>query len=143
VAQVLRAAVSAIIKYRDVFGGTKWQEEVIQTALAAVYLALTFEVPRLKHASFHEEREWRVVVTPGPSERAKFPEFRSRNGYLVPFRKVRLDEDRGHGCLTLAEVVVGPSEDPQRAELAARMLLSSLGQNPGIVRRSQIPFRAR
>jgi hypothetical protein len=119
------------------------------TAMAALFRVLSYETPRLKHSGFSEEKEWRLVAITAPPDGENgltWPEdvgFRARNGGLVPFLKLSCCVEPGPARLGLARVVVGPAEDPERATLAARMLLEKYGYDPDIVSLSGVPFRSR
>ena len=97
---------------------------------------------RMKHPSFEDEEEWRLVglevrqdgesVTP-PSASRGF-KWRRTGGALVPYEELSF----AHRLEALEEVVVGYSS-PLGLD-AVRLLLSEQGMRPS-VRRSDVPVR--
>ncbi len=100
--------------------------------------ALAFAAPLLKHESFSEEDEWRLISPPIGYED---PSFSHRRGpsHLVPFFKIRLSDD--DEPISLSRVIIGPTPHPGLAEDAVLTLLGSLRVDCGIDL-SRIPFRA-
>ncbi len=110
----------------------------------------------LKHPSFKEEREWRIISKslmddpecddqgqPVP-EREPVPlDFREGKSGLIPFRRMPL-RDHNH-AFPLKEVVIGLCPDPDRSRRSVRSLLvNQYGDwaRTGIkVRCSNIPYR--
>lgn len=100
--------------------------------------------PFLKHESFSEEREYRIVAAFNRTRKivkgmkpAKRIEFRSRGSLIVPY--VRLFEsDVGH--LPMKSIIVGPHPYQDRQAEALDMALEAKGIRLPI-RRSAIPFR--
>lgn len=96
----------------------------------------------LKHCSFTEEREWRIVCGVIPHIH---PEFRIRPGksMLIPYREIQLcGNDQP---VSIDEIIVGPTPHPDLATQSADHLAQSL-KSKGIqvksVRPSRIPYRA-
>lgn len=88
---------------------------------------------RLKHETFHEEREWRLRIRVSNDKVL----YRESRGNIVPyviFRPVT--------GLPLVELVVGPSPHQERSERTAKGLLAYHGFDPTIVRKSKTPFRS-
>jgi hypothetical protein len=141
---ILLEVAQTFAKYARRFPG---KEEALKAifvgAMTICYRRMAAESPRMKHQSFGEEKEWRIVALPSPSSTDQVADFRTRNGCLVPFLKLPMGFRQEGGRLRLGRVVVGPGEDPARAELAARMLLSRHGYDASMVTQSQIPFRSR
>jgi hypothetical protein len=99
---------------------------------SASQLAMT-----LKHESFEEEREWRLISQP------KFIselEFRQGLSTLIPFFPFNLGSDRNS---YLHSLIVGPTPLPELAVDSARMLLQKLGLSPSKekVSGTKTPFR--
>lgn len=141
VSKIVHDAAVSLFKYGVQFKTEEGKKRALATAMASLLRKLAPESSFLKHHSFREEAEWRIVAMSLPTARTTFPEFRQANVALVPFSRLPLNCDRGHGCLTLKKVVVGPAADFSRASLAARMLVSKHGYDPDIVVRSEIAFR--
>lgn len=97
--------------------------------------------PILKHQSFKEEREWRIISRPIFCQKLDYREGRS---LIVPFYKLPLWEadPRAH----LHEIVVGPTRDAERSKSAVNSLLISRSVSTQVgavdgVRVSQVPYR--
>lgn len=97
--------------------------------------SLRSTAPAVKHRSFKDEREWRLVFSDlygGPYEEY----FREKKGALVPFVKIPCKD------LPLASVWIGPTQDPKREALAVRKLLDRYRpREPIDVEVSDIPYR--
>ena len=88
----------------------------------------------IKHPSFCEEREWRVVI-----QFRNQVHYRSGGSFLVPFAELPLGLK---ATRALVDVVVGPTPHPALAvESVKAYLHSKLGYEVP-VRASDIPFRA-
>jgi hypothetical protein len=113
---------------------------IYDSAWKALFMRISTEVPRLKHASFSEEREWRLAVLPMPDQANSITRFRTRRAGLCPYVEVDL---RGpDGKIDLAEVIIGPGQDQQRSLKSARMFLRQHGYDrKDLVRVSATPYR--
>ncbi|MHA7617521.1 DUF2971 domain-containing protein [Cellulosimicrobium cellulans] len=88
-----------------------------------------------KHPGFSEEREWRLVVTPG--DYIVETEHRTTaRGSLVPYVRVPVPLSEA-----LASVMVGPGLPPQAVD-AVREMLTSKGLADVEVHTSSLPFRS-
>jgi hypothetical protein len=97
--------------------------------------------PILKHESFKEEREWRIISRPVFSRRLDYREGRS---LIVPYYRLPLCEDNQK--LELHEVVIGPTPDSERSKSSLTSLMVSQkvvmqGTGGVNVRVSQVPYR--
>ena len=99
--------------------------------------------PILKHESFREEREWRIISRPISCHHGGF-DYREGRSLLVPYYKLPLWEDdpKPH----LHDVVVGPTRDAERSKSSViSFLLSRNVLTPGpdapTVKISQVPYR--
>ena len=97
--------------------------------------------PVLKHPSFHEEREWRLISAPVPM---RHPDYgvalagsRLRPTFRVPFPR---DED-GH-CRVLVEANIGPSADSALMLDSLATLSATQGHRDLKLAVSRIPYRA-
>jgi hypothetical protein len=107
--------------------------------LASLIAALLTLVPLLKHPTFIEEAEWRLVRGPFEAEAHKV-EFRVSRGQLIPFQRIPLIQ-KGE-LLPIAQVIIGPSADAEsRTFGATRMLLDRHGLQSCDLQISKIPYR--
>ncbi len=93
-----------------------------------------------KHESFHEEREWRLVL-PVSTDKTTFrnpPRFRSANTTLIPYIAHPFLPDPA-AALPLKDVILGPGSHI-RAGQAAHAFLKS-GGIPVEPRESKVPYR--
>jgi hypothetical protein len=91
---------------------------------------------RLKHHSFSEEKEWRLVSVP-LGERARFR--RGRFSFL-PYLDFSLDID---GRVPISEIVIGPTPEPELSNDAIMWMLHAYDYPPSSVQitHSEAPFR--
>jgi hypothetical protein len=108
-------------------------------AFLRFYLKLLEIASLLKHPSFQDEKEWRVV--------GKFralgedSKFRAGKSMLIPYREFNL-ENEGHE-LGVAEIFVGPTPHVELAKASVKQLVECKKTlNPEDVRVSKVPFRA-
>ena len=99
---------------------------------------LAFVAPLLKHESFSEEAEWRLVSRPIPFTD---PAFRHRAGrsLLIPYFRFSLAS--AENAVPLARVIIGPTPHPSLAEDAVHSLLGAAGVQGCTIEHSEIPFR--
>jgi Protein of unknown function (DUF2971) len=93
--------------------------------------------PALKHPSFAEESEWRLISSVPASGTLC---FRPSGALLVPYRVVPLVVDGG---LPICEIVLGPNAHSAENVFAIRLLLAENGLSTCEVRVSDAPFRVR
>jgi hypothetical protein len=96
-----------------------------------------------KHASFRDEREWRLIMSkphkPMPGQR-----FRAGKSSIVPYVEVELNRDykSQHAANYMIErVVVGPTPDSTLSIQALKNLFLSQGHPEVEIVPSKIPFR--
>jgi hypothetical protein len=94
--------------------------------------------PILKHSSFAEEREWRIITMPQANVNQRF-HFREGPSMLIPFYKLPLALEGGD--LPIEEVVVGPAPHPERSMASVRNFLVSRGLRVVKVTVSEVPYR--
>lgn len=75
--------------------------------------------PLLKHTSFKDEREWRIVTRPRMFGMSGF-DYRAGKSSLVPYFRISLSESKSLG---LEKIVVGPTPHPQNSLRSVRGLL--------------------
>jgi hypothetical protein len=93
-----------------------------------------------KHESFHEEREWRLVL-PVWADKTTFknpPRFRSANTTLIPYIAHPFSPDPS-AALPLTDVILGPGSHTNAGHAALAFLKS---RNIAVVpRESKVPYR--
>lgn len=98
--------------------------------------------PALKHESFREEKEWRLVSRPVNSSRL---EFRAGGSMIIPYYECKLsgkDSSGAHSQAQLVEIVVGPCPHMDQAVAALQQLIFKEDLTEGcVVSRSRIPYR--
>ncbi len=94
--------------------------------------------PILKHPSFSEEKEWRLI---SPIVSMKHPQVNHREGNMLitPYFNFKLSENSE---FSLSKIIVGPSP---HMELSMNSVFGLLGRNnilKSTIERSHIPFRS-
>jgi hypothetical protein len=79
----------------------------------------------LKHPSFAEEQEWRLVIHANPEKLGPSSDKKIRVGKasLIPYIDFDLPRDKNANLPTLTELLIGPNPIMERSILAARTLL--------------------
>jgi hypothetical protein len=103
-----------------------------------LFAQLILVAPLIKHHSFVEEGEWRLIWIPGRSRRVDV-KYRAGRGIFVPYVALAL-EDRGARA-HIGEVIVGPMPHQQAALRALTGFLAECALLAGEVRLSQVPYR--
>ncbi len=116
----------------------------LHVAVAALAtLELIVRMYRIKHPSFSEEKEWRIIGFPKRndffsetySHREKL-RFRAGRHCLVPYIELRPNE----GKLPLSEIVCGPGGHHKLTSKAVELLLAANGFGDVSVRNSAVPL---
>jgi hypothetical protein len=107
-------------------------------ALPALFERLSRVAPLIKHESFHEEKEWRVVWLPRPDTAHRL-DYRVGRAMMLPFTDIQLNCPP-HG-FALGEVTVGPTPHSYIAMNAACGFMTGRGVQWQSVRPSGIPYR--
>lgn len=94
------------------------------------------ELCRLKHPSFHEEREWRLVYVIWLDRQRDIAKFRPSAVGVVPYIEVSLAPG------AIREVVLGPGNHLDTRLEGVRTLLDVWGLQDVQVRTSEVPLRA-
>lgn len=92
--------------------------------------------PLMKHPSFHEEKEWRIVCL-DPTDIIPGLKYRPAANLIVPFFEMQIEGD----MLPIEEVVIGPCSDPAMAERGLRKFLAAIQQDQIQIRRSASTLR--
>jgi hypothetical protein len=126
------------LQVADTPSPTAWELCSEKEALEAVIKASAI----LKHPSFSEEQEWRIVSA--PSLQAEPPvtvEYREGRSMLIPYRRFQLPTKPGGG-LKIERVVVGPTQHYSNAVLSVANFLDSQNSMPAKgVEYCEIPLR--
>jgi|SRR5579871_4475757 len=94
--------------------------------------------PRLKHPSFVEEKEWRLIRVVDTFEE-QTTKFRVGKSMLVPYEEFTfVNEDDN---TPVVEIVVGPAPHMDLSKLSVERLLMSLDMAHVAVLQSAVPFR--
>lgn len=94
--------------------------------------------PVLKHASFMEEREWRLISRPTPIDHPQMA-YRSGRSMLTPYFRLRLC--RGEEPLDVSWVIVGPTPHPRQASIAVFDVLYKHRVTGFTIRDTSTPYR--
>lgn len=121
---------------------SEWVDSELKRIGAILALDLLRLGALMKHSSFEEEQEWRLVLPMAVDSTPKVHprRFRVSSTRLVPF--IEFDLAEGGRPFPLSDVILGPGSEPVTAVDAARSFLESEGL--GVVPRlSSSPFRPR
>lgn len=89
----------------------------------------------LKHPSFAEEKEWRLVSA-DPEVNGPVL-FRSGKSMVVPYKEFKLAEDGSP--LQMRDSCIGPTPHVEMSKFSVEQLMSKSGINANIVRSSTVP----
>ena len=96
--------------------------------------------PEIKHHSFGEENEWRLVSKAQHDYVKPDICYRASRDTLVPYMELNLPKNPD-GALSLKHVWVGPNPNPNLTMDSVNMFLSKQGIRPTFVEYCQIPYR--
>jgi hypothetical protein len=92
---------------------------------------------RIKHPGFAEEREWRLI------DNARMePQFRHGTFGVTPYLVATLPAHWKKAPLGIAEVIVGPTPNPEATLTSIRDLLLAQCRSKARVTSCEIPYRA-
>lgn len=119
------------------------EDETAMKGIAEQYATLLFNqlvivAPLIKHYSFAEEKEWRLVWVPGRTEGIPI-QFRPGRGTFIPY--VALSLTRNAGPVQIGEIIVGPMAHQYRAMRALGGALQQRSVKWRAIRPSQVPYR--
>ncbi len=135
---LIRNLVQAVAQFAEESLHAKLtHDRVFREAFKLLGRLFPLVAPALKHPSFAEEREWRLIRLPISFEHE--PHFRAGRSMLIPYQEHSFP-DKSHS-VPIEELVVGPTPHPDLASDAAQALLSSCGLSSASVRSSAIPYR--
>ena len=115
------------------------RDRALQTARVRLQNVCYSHAVYLKHASFAEEREWRITggIT-SDDERAR---WRTRGNMIIPYCEIPIDAS-SLSPVPVREVIIGPAVDDHLAQHAIQLMdfpANALGMN---IRRSASTLRA-
>jgi len=98
-------------------------------------------LPILKHDSFHEEREWRLISLFEPA--GARVRFRAGRTTLIPYYEFELTDGKTEGqTLPVESIIVGPTPNAAESLHAIKALLEQEGMTDKVkVIASRIPYR--
>ncbi|MEN8259090.1 MAG: DUF2971 domain-containing protein [Pseudomonadota bacterium] len=100
--------------------------------------------PIIKHGSFKDEQEWRVIIGP-ISERNEFVDFRPGKSMLRPYYKLSLKNKNKNdkGLLPIKRIVIGPTPHSKQSRSSVKGFLKKLGYRDSAVEVSEtnVPYR--
>lgn len=120
-----------ILNIIDPVGNQKWG--VSPSTFELLYRGLRAV---LKHPSFREEKEWRIVSL-DPTSIISGLKYRTIKNCIVPYYNLKF---RGES-LPINEIVIGPTLNPEASEYGLRQFLLSAGQTHIQIRRSESTLR--
>ena len=91
--------------------------------------------PIIKHSSFHEESEWRIVAR-NPAEDIK---YRVSKSHIVPFLILPIIKEYPE---IIRKICIGPNPNPNRCAKSIEQLLINEGLNEIEIDVSEIPFNS-
>ncbi len=94
--------------------------------------------PILKHSSFSEEREWRIISQPLMCSNVRFG-YREGASMLVPYFRIPLCSEQQP--FRIEEIIVGPTPHPEESWASVRGLLVRHDLNEATVHTSDVPYR--
>ena len=122
----------------DLYLSGREPPEVLMHQFSIVFLQVA---PVLKHPSFHEEKEWRIISAPVPAGNEHYHVLLA-GSRLRPTYQLRFPLDRNGSCRVVVGACTGPSTDTALM-VDALSLLAGLHGHIGLqVRPSGIPYRA-
>jgi hypothetical protein len=102
---------------------------------------LSWLAPLYKDPGFSEEGEWRLIIREAFVANSLAMQFRPGRSTLIPYYAIPFVY-KGHAVLTLREIVIGPTANPQLAEAALSDLLVWADLDDDVaIKYSSIPFR--
>lgn len=123
-------------KISEIVDSTGKMPHPIFQFLGTTYLDVLQALCIVKHPSFEEEQEWRLMAVTGFDERGETVCFREGSSMLIPYIELHLPEDRP----LLSKVILGPSQHSDLSMYALSRLIVDTGLCNSL-RNSLIPYR--
>jgi hypothetical protein len=135
--QVIEDLIALLLDlYHD--GGESRARDELMRHFSIVFLQVA---PVLKHPSFHEEKEWRIISAPVPAGAADYHVLLA-GSRLRPTYQLRFPLAEDGTCRVLVGACTGPSADTALMLDALSLLAGLHGHADLRVQPSRIPFRA-
>jgi hypothetical protein len=109
-----------------------------EEAVTHCVVGLLLMAPRLKHPSFEEEKEWRLISGVGSDDNSQV-RFRVGKSMIIPYKEFELVGEDGKTPIT--EVVVGPAPHMELSVASVESLLLESGLGGVVVSLSDVPYR--
>jgi hypothetical protein len=110
------------------------------SSIASFKIYSTFAAAAMKHCTFAEEKEWRLL---GLCRDLRRFQFRPGKSSLTPYIELKWGEGTtAQNAQPIRSVTVGPCPDPELGLKSVGRLLNSCGLESVRVKSSQIPFRS-
>ncbi|MEE4137625.1 MAG: DUF2971 domain-containing protein [Desulforhopalus sp.] len=143
--RLIRQVVDAVETQagRDLVGTENRQQlaEIYQEIFAAIEVDLLRIAAVIKHPSFREEREWRIVSPVYADASACQVNFREAHAMLVPYVSFDLQPESG-GAPRIDHVYLGPTSNRNISMNSLKMFLAQNGITPERgIDYCQIPYR--
>jgi hypothetical protein len=121
-------------------GGIPVAKEAVlaQVLSVAFFVTLSIWAPALKHPSFSEEKEWRLIMHVGREGNPNC-QYRKGSSFVVPYYNFRLQDEAGR--LPLSKIIVGPAAHRDLSRNSVLLFLKSNGTTECEVENSGVPFR--
>lgn len=136
------AEIISLCLYRFRNNKSKLVPEQINRKIDSVSYDFTLMVmqiaPIIKHKSFEEEKEWRLITLVDKPTRSH-PEYRCGRSMLIPYRPFKLIDKSD--ILNDLQVVVGPTPHPERAKESAGWFLFSRRCSQPNIKMSNSPYQ--
>lgn len=109
--------------------------KTIMGMIAPTIMELLYIMPRMKHESFYEEKEWRFV---GINKGSKHIHFREGKSMIIPYIKIPLVENQEP--IKIDRIIVGPTPHHQLSQKSIQLLMDR-EKIKCKVESSKIPYR--
>jgi len=116
------------------------QADDVRAAVARFYDSLVKIAAVLKHPSFAEEREWRLISSPVFLDQKPSASFRPGKSMVIPYREFNLASEGEP--MQIADLCVGPTPHMELSRLSVEYLLDASEVGRGAVRGSDVPYRS-
>lgn len=132
--------VSYIKKYEEVVRkeNEKNPDQLAKSLFNEFIISLFAIAPMLKHDSFKEEKEWRIVSANLRTE--PDVKFRANESNIIPYIEMALDE--GGNEIEFREVFIGPVSNNEYSKEAVIQLLRKNRISENKIRFSSAPYRS-
>ncbi len=103
---------------------------------------LFYVLPVLKHETFQEEKEWRLISSTFEAKSTSV-KFRAGKTTLIPYYEFELTDEKNEGqTLPIESITIGPTPNQTESLYAVKALLNQYGMSKQVnVIHSKIPYR--